>query len=338
MNPTQSYIDTMISRADMAKQESQIQDAIQWYQMCILTLQSSETLPKDYRCMHLYTNLGECYALNGSIECARNVLNVAFRINVYKQDYVECSRILLKMGLILEEYDLDDEALQHYQAGLQILEMDPSDNYIEKMELYSTQGACLYVMDRDGEAIQNYKEALAFARKSMFCSHQTISTLVFNIVELLKDGGFISEAIDVFETSLALDCIENDRHRCIQTAMETTVRCAELYDSLSNPHDAVRVATMGINLFEQESRKTGNVRHLGSYYARLTFICGVNRLRLRETQLALESFSISLRVSKLLYQDAFVYKQFDMDSINQVYDQLLLLNFGNDNYSCAASA
>lgn len=337
MDPTESYIDAMISKGDLALKERQIEVAILRYQMCILMLESIGTASMDYRFMHIYTSLAESYALDGGMVNARRIFNKAFCVTLDNRDYVQASQILLKMGLIMEEYDLDDEALQYYRTGLQILELDPADHYKEKMELYSTQGSCLYVMERDEEALQSFKKALTFARKSSLTSHDAISKLVFNIAELMKVGGFTAEALDVYETSLELDCSKYYKDQSILATMETIVRCTELYMTLLKPHDALRVATNGINLCVEETQKSGN-RRLGKYYARLTFLCGVVHLRLRETKLAMELFSTFLRVSMILYQDMFVYLQFDNDSVNRVYDQLVLLSIGNDDHSFASAA
>lgn len=352
---TLAYIDVLIRNCDLAFEENQIQVAVQGYQICLrllkescdtITIDSSYDEENRSRILHLLLQIGECFVIQGCMDDALRAYAAAFRLRMDQQQYCQASQILYSIGTVMEEYDFDEKAIQYYQSSIRILNLDPENNYVDKMNCYFSLGTCLYVVGRDDDALHAFQMALNFGRDSKVCSQNTLSHMVFRIADFLNDAGLIADAVQVYETSLELDCHDhNDENPTdVLITIETLSRCADLYEYLLHPKEAIRTADRGISLCVTSSTETGNSNLVGPHFLRLAFVCGLARLQMRELEMTMESFSSYMRAAHICSNSqakAQLYKDFDMERVNFIYNVRMLLlsvDWVHENFGSSAAA
>jgi tetratricopeptide (TPR) repeat protein len=356
-NNTLADIDVLIQNYDLAFEEDRIQVAVQGYQYCLwLLMESCDTIAiadSSYdeehrsRILHLFLQLGGCFVIQGYMDDAHKTYAAAFRMRMDRQQYCQASRILYSIGTVMEEYDFDEKAIQYYQSSIRIINLDPENNYEDKMKVYYSLGTCLYVVGRDDEALHAFQLALNFGRDSKVCSQKTLSKMVFRIADFLNDAGFTAEAVQVYETSLELDCHDHNGENPtdVLITIESLSRCADLYEYLLCPKEAIRKADRGISLCVSNSTEKDNPNLFGPLFSRLAFVCGLARLQMREIEMSMASFSSYMRAARHICSDpqaeARLYKDFDTKRVNWIYNErmlLLLADWVDEKFGSSAAA
>lgn len=332
-----SEIDVTISKCDLAFEENQIQVALQGYQCCLSTLMEScksnanETNDQEEnrrRYLHLFTQIGECFSMQGYIDDAVAAYISAFRMRMTQQEHCHASGILYSIGSVMEDFDFNENAVHYYKTSISILNLDPEDNYMEKMERYYALGSCLFVMGLDDEALDAFENALTFGRMSKTCSQRTISGIVYYIADILNDDGRVEDAIQVYLTSLEMGCQEGDED--VLVTIETIARCADLLEHSLAPEEVLRMTQRGISLCIRSNTGTEEFHRLGPHFSKLAFVCGLARLQMRTVTMAMESFASHFRVTRSFCLDpqaeAQLYYAFDMKRVNEIYKERMLLS------------